>query len=160
MYPSRLRIILINLFILNLGFVFGLSTQECGLFFGPSRVQNKWICQNSGKMAYYCSPPENPKIPLQNCVPYSTPPSQGGQVATGLQPSDVQCDTARKHHRYGYINCGLLSLQKNGDLVTRAFRCEDNNWQLTVAYDCSLIEDRTIYYEVDYGFTEYISTGV
>ncbi|EGF99046.1 uncharacterized protein MELLADRAFT_124224 [Melampsora larici-populina 98AG31] len=153
MHLSQLLFILVNL-LPYIGLVFGDSTQECGLFFGPSRIDGKYICQNSGRMAYLCAPPQFPKIPLDNCVPYVTAPALTG-VDTQATQTHQDCDTAKKHDDERYINCGMLAVLATGNIVSTAFRCEYNNWNLNVAYECKLIADHSIEYEVDYQFPEY-----
>ncbi|EGG08378.1 uncharacterized protein MELLADRAFT_124226 [Melampsora larici-populina 98AG31] len=160
MYSSRLLIILLNLLLSYIRFAFGASTQDCGIFFGPTGYNSNWLCRNPGGVAYECSAPKDEgTVPLVNCKPYTGPPSSTSLYNAGSAGASQSCTAARKKFEEDVIDCGLASWLNGKFVVTATFRCDFNNAMLYVAYGCEPVKDQSIVYEVDYKPSAFTNDG-
>ncbi|EGG03036.1 uncharacterized protein MELLADRAFT_109661 [Melampsora larici-populina 98AG31] len=133
--------LLLLIFIQNIQFVFGGSSQECCLFYGiDDRKPFHNICRTKDKQVFTCIQPPYPRIKLENCVPY-----QDNLITNPLtkdEPSSQMCDAVSRIPNGDdtdtfHINCGIVKTDATGKAtLTRAFQCSDVGSVLKVTQNC------------------------
>ncbi|KAH9820727.1 secreted protein [Melampsora americana] len=152
MHLSQCGFIFTIILLLYISLVFGQSTQDCGYFWGPSVSKpGKWLCQNSGLMTYYCSPPKNKadrKVTLLNCTPYKKFPSLINGLEPSVSPSKQVCDSAKSNPKsfYNeYLDCGKVTVVNGKFQVTAALQCLEFKGPLKKATGCQPIANQLAY---------------
>ncbi|EGG02617.1 uncharacterized protein MELLADRAFT_109938 [Melampsora larici-populina 98AG31] len=114
----------------------GVSTQECGTFFGPVSLSDntQFYCRNSGSYLYKCEKPTF--LPnAENCRPYSNPKNLASPVSQDGDPESVTClayETRYPDSAPAYMDC--LSNWKS------TYRCDPPGKTLMTAQNCLMAD--------------------